>query len=30
MRWDNDLAVMSFATAFAACLVVFLFLELVR
>jgi hypothetical protein len=30
MRWDTDLAVMSFGAAFAAMLVVFLFLELVR
>jgi hypothetical protein len=30
MKWDSDIAVMSFATAFAAMLVVFLFLELVR
>jgi len=30
MRWDADLALMSFAAAFAALLVVFLFMELVR
>jgi len=30
MRWDADLALMSFAVAFAAMLVVFLFMELVR
>lgn len=30
MRWNNDLAVMSFGMVFAAALVVFLFLELIR
>jgi len=30
MRWDNDLALMSFGAAAASVLVVFLFLELVR
>ena len=30
MRWSSDLTLMAFAVAFAALLVVFLFLELVR
>jgi len=30
MRWDTDIAVMSFAVLFTAMLMVFLFLELVR
>jgi len=30
MLWDTDLTLMSFAAAFAAVLVVFLFMELVR